>query len=277
MAQQLPDPRKLKTVKQLGSGAFGKVYLMQDPHDNQVYAVKTEPVDAAIPQLLYEFRVYRKLLGTRGVPAAYALWTDNDQTCLALQPLGPSLEACRRRLTQWDVMHWVAPEAISAVQNLHEHSFLHRDIKPENLLTGVDGPPGRRVYLVDFGLCKRYRMQTSDHIPYREGKRLTGTVRYASIHTHLGEEQSRRDDLEALGYVFVYLLKQKLPWMNAGGESKHEQQQRVMALKVNTPLETLCEGVPAAILQYLRHVRSLSFDQAPDYALLRGYFKAAMQ
>ena len=141
-------------------------------------------------------------------------------------------------------------------------------------MTGEKGLEGKEIYLVDYGLCKRYRMSSNDHIPYREGKRLTGTVRYASVHVHMGEEQSRRDDLESLGYVGIFLIKRRLPWMGTGGADKAEMHKRVMSAKIHCAIETLCEGVPPAFLQFFRHVRSLSFDASPDYALLRSFFTA---
>jgi len=269
---RLKNPLTLETIREIGHGAFGKVFLMRDPQDRCEYAVKIESESADVPQLAYEFKVYRKLMGVPGVPLAYALWSQDNSTHMAMQVLGPSLEKCLSKITQWDVVHWIFPKALSIIESVHTRTFLHRDIKPENLLTGPGGLDGREVFLVDYGLCKRFRMQTHDHIPYREGKRLTGTVRYASIHTHLGEEQSRRDDLESLGYVMVYLIKRKLPWMNAGGASKKEQHERIMSLKIKTSLEDLCKDLPPAFLPYFRHVRSLSFDQTPDYALLRGFF-----
>ena len=68
------------------------------------------------------------------------------------------------------------------------------------------------LYLIDYGLAKKWQTPDGEHIPIREGKNLTGTARYASAATHLGIEQSRRDDLEGAGYVLLYLLKGELPW-----------------------------------------------------------------
>lgn len=272
-ADRLKDPRQLIMVRELGHGAFGKVFLMQDPQDQLEYAVKTEGVDSPIPQLHYEFKVYRKLIGVTGIPIVYAYWIKDDTRYVAMQRLGQSFEKCLKRITQWDVMNWITPKALAVLEAIHNRGFIHRDIKPENLLTGPGGLAERELFLVDFGLCKKFRMETHGHIPYRAGKRLTGTIRYCSVHVMCGEEQSRRDDLESLGYVLIYLLKQALPWMQAAGKDKAEQNENIKTMKLKTSPEDLCQGLPAAFVQYFRHVRSLAFDQTPNYSLLRSFFK----
>jgi serine/threonine protein kinase len=265
-------PEAVIVEREIGHGAFGTVYLVRDPDSGKSYACKTEKLGVDVPQLDYERRVYHALYGTAGVPRVYYWWVYDDKNWLAMEVLGPSLEKVVAKLTQWDVVNWVCPQALSIIERVHACDFLHRDIKPENLLTGISGIKSRQVYLVDYGLCKRFRMDAKDHIPYREGKRLTGTVRYASVRTHIGEEQSRRDDLESLGYVLVYLIRRKLPWMGLGGKDKADQHSRVMKLKIDTTPEQLCEGLPPAFVHYFRHVRSLEFDQSPNYALLRSFF-----
>lgn len=274
---RIRHPTQLQLVKEIGHGAFGRVLLMRDPDDNNTYAVKTEPLDAEVQQLPYEFRVYRELLGCPGIPLAFSLWVDeaNSRHCLAMQVLGPSLDKCLSKITQWDVINWVAPKALSIIEHLHTRGFLHRDIKPENFLTGHGGLRSHEIYLVDFGLSKKYRTPGSHaHIPYRDGKSLTGTVRYASVHTHQGIEQSRRDDLESLGYVMLFLINKSLPWMGMQAADRGEQNNKVMQSKRDISLDKLCRGVPPAFVHYFRYVRRLKFDCIPDYNLLRGYFRA---
>ncbi len=106
----------------------------------------------------------------------------------------------------------VAEQMISRVEFMHTQNFLHRDMKPDNFLVGV-ALKKSHIYMIDFGLSKRYRdPKTGEHIAYRDNKSLTGTARYASVNTHIGVEQARRDDLESIGYILIYFLKGQLPW-----------------------------------------------------------------
>ncbi len=105
----------------------------------------------------------------------------------------------------------LADQMIKRVAYIHSRRIIHRDIKPDNFTIGI-GKSAHRIYIIDFGLAKKFMSSTGKHIGYKEGKGLTGTARYASINTHLGIEQSRRDDLESLAYVLLYFLRGKLPW-----------------------------------------------------------------
>jgi serine/threonine protein kinase len=133
---------------------------------------------------------------------------------------------------------------------------------------------GNLVYIIDFGLAKKYRdPRTHQHIPYREDKNLTGTARYASINTHLGIEQSRRDDLESLGYMLMYFNLGSLPWQGLKAATKKQKYERISEKKMSTPIEVLCKGFPAEFATYLNFCRSLRFDDKPDYAYLRQLFR----
>jgi serine/threonine protein kinase len=127
---------------------------------------------------------------------------------------------------------------------VHSKNIIHRDIKPENFLTGLK-KKSHIIYLIDYGLSKRYiDSKTQEHIPYLEGKSLTGTARYASIYTHLGIEQSRRDDLEAIGYVLVYFLKGELPWQGMKAKTKKEKYKKIMDKKIDSTPDFLCADIP---------------------------------
>ena len=128
----------------------------------------------------------------------------------------------------------------------------------------------QKVFIIDFGLGKRYRDPKSGiHIPYRDGKSLTGTARYASISTHLGIEQSRRDDLESLTYILVYFLKGSLPWQGLKAKNNKDKYEKITEKKVNTKLNILCKDLPEEFIHIINYTRGLKFDEKPDYDFLR--------
>jgi serine/threonine protein kinase len=136
------------------------------------------------------------------------------------------------------------------------------------------GKKGHHVFIIDFGLAKKYRdHKTHIHIQYKDNKNLTGTARYASINTHLGIEQSRRDDLEALGYVLLYFCRGNLPWQGLKAATKMQKYDRISEKKMTTTVEQLCKGFPNEFVQYLNYTRSLRFEDKPDYAFLRKLFR----
>lgn len=149
---------------------------------------------------------------------------------------------------------------------------MHRDIKPENFLLGRNDKMDL-VHVIDFGLSKRYcDAKTHEHIPYKDNKSLTGTARYASINAHRGIEQSRRDDLEAIGHMLFYFLRGNLPWQGLPAKTKDEKYRKIKEKKIETSIDTLCNGFPEEFATYLQYVRSLRFQDRPDYAYLKGLF-----
>ncbi|KAM3349582.1 hypothetical protein ACQJBY_022488 [Aegilops geniculata] len=190
--------------------------------------------------------------------------------------LGPSLEDlfsfCNRKLSLKTVL-MLADQMINRVEFIHSKSFLHRDIKPDNFLMGL-GKRANQVYMIDFGLAKKYRdTSTHQHIPYRENKNLTGTARYASVSTHLGIEQSRRDDMESLGYVLMYFLRGSLPWQGLKAGTKKQKYEKISERKIATSIEALCRGYPSEFQSFFHYCRSLRFEDSPDYQYLKRLFR----
>ncbi|ODN04369.1 Casein kinase I isoform epsilon [Orchesella cincta] len=267
---------KYRLGRKIGSGSFGDIYLGTNITTGEEVAIKLECVKTKHPQLHIESRFYKLMQGGVGIPMIKWCGTEGDYNVMVMELLGPSLEDlfnfCNRRFSLKTVL-LLADQLVSRIESIHMRSFIHRDIKPDNFLMGL-GKKGNLVYIIDFGLAKKYREhRTHQHIPYRENKNLTGTARYASINTHLGKEQSRRDDLESLGYVLMYFNRGSLPWQGLKAATKRQKYERISEKKMSTPVEELCKGYPAEFATYLNYCRALRFEEQPDYGYLRQLFR----
>ncbi|KAL2263794.1 hypothetical protein VTK26DRAFT_5086 [Humicola hyalothermophila] len=268
--------------KKIGEGSFGVIFEGMNLLNQQQVAIKFEPRKSDAPQLRDEYRTYKILVGCPGIPNVYYFGQEGLHNILVIDLLGPSLEDlfdhCNRRFSLKTVV-MVAKQMLSRVQTIHEKNLIYRDIKPDNFLIGRPGTKTANViHVVDFGMAKQYRdPKTKQHIPYRERKSLSGTARYMSINTHLGREQSRRDDLEALGHVFMYFLRGGLPWQGLKAATNKQKYEKIGEKKQTVPIEELCEGFPEQFAEYLNYVRKLGFEDTPDYDYLRNLFTSALK
>ena len=184
--------------------------------------------------------------GGVGIPSVSYYGVEGSFNVMVMELLGPSLEDlfgyCFNRFSLKTVC-MLAQDMISRLEYLHSKNYIHRDVKPDNFAIGL-GKKANILHIIDLGLSKRYRHPTTRiHIPYmfssclipsyREDKTLTGTPRYASLGNHLGTEQSRRDDLESLGYIFIYFLRGKLPWQGIHADSKKEKYDKIKEKKMS--------------------------------------------
>lgn len=273
---ELRVARKFRVGPKIGSGSFGEIYAGTNVHTGEEVAIKLEPLKSKHPQLLYESKIYRVLQGGYGIPAVKWFGSEGDYNVLVIDLLGPSLEDlfnyCGKKFSLKTVL-MLADQMLHRLEYMHSRSYIHRDVKPDNFLIGT-GARKHVCHIIDFGLAKKYQDPRSGrHIPYLEGKNLTGTARYASINTHLGIEQSRRDDVESLGFVLMYFLRGSLPWQGLKATTKKQKYQRILERKQATHPDQLCKGYPSEFRDYFAHCLSLGFEDRPDYRYLKRIFR----
>lgn len=278
---------RFRVIKRLGNGAFGEIYKVEKKKDGSIYAAKIEKAvkNSKHVMLFWESKLIHKLRGKTYIPQLYYIGTDktnekNQFHVMVMDMLGPSLEdlfmQCKRKF-DLKTCCLIAQQMIKRIEKVHEERIIHRDIKPDNFLIGGTELTKDNIYIIDFGLAKCYKNSEGQHIPYIEGKNLTGTARYASIATHMGKEQSRRDDLETIGHVVIYFLRGSLPWQNLPGKNKDEKYKNIKKKKLETSLETLCKGYPVEFKEYMEYCRSLKFEEDPDYKYCVSLFDKCMR
>ena len=262
-------------LQKIGSGSFGQIFECLRLKDKKKFAAKLEPQRARFPQLVFEARLYNALSGSINIGKVRWYGSESPNNVLVLDLYGKSLEnlhAAFNRMSLKTVL-MIIDQMLTAIEWVHEKGFIHRDIKPDNFMFGRDERQNQ-LFIIDFGLSKRYRdYKTFEHIKFTTNKSLTGTARYCSVNALRGCEQSRRDDMEALGFVWIYLLKGCLPWMNLQAIGKKQKYEVICECKARTSFESLCEGLPKEFVDYFKTVRKLGFEERPPYAEFRQMFR----
>ena len=296
---KIPLLENFKIIEKLGQGSFGSIYYAYLRKSNNKrksfpchYAIKIELFD---PQnsislnnrtLNREAKFLYTLKDISGFPRIYYCSTFLDRTILIMDKLGENLETmfnrCQRVFSLQTVI-LIAEQALTRLEILSQKGILHRDLKPDNFLLGPITNKDRLIYLIDFGLSKKFLNDKNEHIEFSKGVGLVGTPRYTSINSHLGYQQSRRDDLESLGYIFIYLLKGKLPWMNINYQkyikpntnmlTSEMKNNVILKIKQEITSEELCSNLPIEFLEYFNYVKNIKFSDAPDYQFLIRKFK----
>lgn len=254
------DVWKVRKAKTLGLGSFGEVVSAVNIVTKEVAAIKLEESNVNRPKLQIEADILKNLQGGTGIPKFYYYGQYKGYNCLVMELLGPSLEQLLNlydRSLSLDTVLFLSEQLILRMEYIHAHNYVHRDIKPNNFLIGL-GNKDSTVYVIDYGLSRKYiDPKTGQHIPFKAKKGLVGTMRYASINAHYGSELSRRDDLESLGYVIIYLFLGHLPWEKIKMPSKKLKYKKVKEMKEKMSVDELCKNCPREFADYLKYVKSL--------------------
>ena len=270
---------KTRIIKQINCGAFGAIFFGRLLTSGEEVAVKLEPQKCPYhPQLLFEANVLRSLEGGPGIPKVhwYGLH-EPDYNVMVIDLLGPSLQDlfahCEHKFSLKTVL-LILDQVVDSLEFVHDQHFIHRDVKPDNLMIGRREHV-HKIFLIDYGLAKKYsgHRRYSSGYQYHVAHPLVGTARYCSVHAHLGHDDGFRDDMEALGYVLVYFLKGKLPWQGLTAETRKEKFHKIKEVKINTPLDKLCEGIPEEFSAYLNYTRALRTDDCPEYDRIKELFR----
>jgi casein kinase 1 len=257
----------------------------------QHVAIKMEPKkDRKGSPVLYEARVLAKIAGKRQkrgavrsssghaaeheassmVPQVHWSGVAGDFNVMVMDLLGPTLQDMftqqGRRYT-WELIARIGVQIIDCVEFVHSRNFIHRDINPQNIVYSLHEDD--RVQLIDFGFAKKFRnSSTKEHIACELNRPFLGNMDFASVNAHYGMQQSRRDDMESLGYVLLYLGTGDLPWMSRFLPDQ-DRLLWIKCFKSSLVEEELCQNAPKELAKFLKHCRKLSFEQPPDYAYLR--------
>ncbi|ONH99102.1 hypothetical protein PRUPE_6G011900 [Prunus persica] len=276
-----------KVERKLGKGGFGQVFVgrrvtggvdrtsgpgaievaLKFEHRNSKGCTYGPP---------YEWQVYNTLGGSHGVPKVHYKGKQGDYYVMVMDMLGPSL---------WDVWNTsgqamsaemvacIAVESLSILEKMHSRGYVHGDVKPENFLLGQPSTAQeKKLFLVDLGLATKWKDTNGGHVDYDQRPDMfRGTVRYASVHAHLGRTASRRDDLESLAYTLIFLHRGRLPWQGYQGDNKSFL---VCKKKMATSPEMLCCFCPPPLRQFLEVVVNMKFDEEPNYSKLISLFES---
>eukprot|EP00927_Polykrikos_kofoidii_P032442 TRINITY_DN2763_c0_g2_i1.p1 TRINITY_DN2763_c0_g2~~TRINITY_DN2763_c0_g2_i1.p1 ORF type:complete len:392 (-),score=79.55 TRINITY_DN2763_c0_g2_i1:292-1401(-) len=271
---------KFELKKKLGAGCFGEVWKAVNTVTGLDVAVKVEDHQSSPSQLEMEattLNILRQPVQPQGFAEYYFFGREETHFAMVMELLGKSLEdmlqTCPPQKLQVKTAVLVARQVLHRIEYLHSKGIVHRDIKPENFTLGI-GPKMHHVYLIDFGLSKRYWDKV--HVAWQKKSSLTGTARYASINAHKGVEQSRRDDLEAIGHMLLYFVRGSLPWSGLDAKTKQEKYRKIMEKKESTALAELCQGFPKAFETYLAYTRELVFHARPDYDKCQNAFNGVL-
>ena len=277
---KIKNQYSFKSTDRLGGGSFGQIYKGINLKTKEEVAIKIESKNIETPQLIHESKILKALNDNDGFPKVYLVTPLDDVLIMVMELLGENLQKLlmnspHKKFTLKTTL-MLAIQILSRIKTLHENNYIHRDIKPENFTIGLKKYKNT-IYMIDYGLTRKFCDSHKNHIPYKEGKHLTGTALYASIYTHKGIEQSRRDDLESLGYMMIYFCKGELPWMNVKGKTKEIKYKKIMEKKLEMKPDILCQGLPDEFNQYFKYVRELQFTEEPKYDFLLGLFNSAMK
>lgn len=262
---------KYKIIEQIGSGSFGSIFKGENVRTKEKVAIKVEPIKNETKMLKNESTIYQYLGSKPGFPVVKWFGKDKNNYYMVINLLGKSLEQLKleRGGFSLKLTLQMGIQILCLLKTLHDKGLVHRDIKPENFLLGLANLE-KQIYIIDFGFCKSY-LNNGHHIKFGKISSLIGSYTYASINSHKLYELSRRDDMESLGYMLLYFFTGELAWRDSTTSFTNNE---IISLKEDVQINN---KYPEVLLNYMKYVRSLEFDETPNYAIIIDSFKREIE
>lgn len=258
---------KYVLLEKIGSGSFGSIYKGENVRTREKVAIKVEPIKNGSKLLKNESIVYQYLGNYPGIPCVKWFGKDDHSYYMVINLLGKTLEQVKLDKIKFSLKLTlqIGIQILFLIKIIHEKGLVHRDIKPDNFLLGLNSL-NKQIYIIDFGLCKSY-LNKDQHVPFGKINSLIGSYNYASVNSHKLYELSRRDDLESLGYMLLYFYMGELDWRDANNNFSVNE---IITLKETVQIN---DKYPEVLLSYMKYIRSLEFDETPNYSIIIDSFK----
>ena len=266
--------QKYRIINKIGEGAYSNVYSAENIMDKKLVALKIQDKKKFFDQLKNEAFYLVSLKGF-GIPNFISYGHFKNYNILVEELLGKSLEELfkpnllnkNKNIILKDIL-MVGIQIIDRLNFIHSRNIIHLDIKPSNFLVGKFKK--NIIYMIDFGFSKKFRSsRTGKHTKYFKAKNFFGNLKYSSVNTMMGISPSRRDDIESLGYMLIYLYKKELPWEKLSFKNKDEIPQKIYECKKLITMEKLCKDMPKEMLEFMKYTKSLKFEEEPNYDYLK--------
>jgi serine/threonine protein kinase len=263
--------KKYLLIDKIGSGSFGSIYRGQNVRTKELVAIKVEPIINNLKLIKNESTVYNFLSGLEGIPIIKWYGKDERNYYMVINLLGRSLQNLIDESTKISLLLTlkIGIKILNILKTIHEKGLVHRDIKPDNFLFGLNGK-FNHIYLIDFGFCKSFLDTNGIHNEIKKTHNIIGSYNYASIMSHKRLELSRRDDIESFCYILLYLCSGFLPWNNIKNEEE------IISFK-NSIVNGDIYEYPDVLINLLKYVRSMEFEEKPNYYLIMDNFKREIE
>jgi casein kinase I family protein HRR25 len=258
--------KKYRIIEKIGEGSFGLIYKGENIRTRELVAIKVEPIEHELKLLKNESIIYQFLSNVQGIPSVKWFGKDEKKYYMVLNLLGDSLQSIKNKHKTFSLslVLQIGIQIIVLLKTIHEKGLIHRDIKPDNFLMGLHNE-SKKINIIDFGFCKSY-ITNEQHNSIKKTNNLIGSISYASINAHDCIELSRRDDMESLGYMLIYFYLGELPW-NTNSEFTKVFKQQIIEN----------DDVPKVLINYIKYIRTLDYDETPNYISIIGNFKMELE